>query len=55
MAAIAEITGEKPRYLGIPSLAFEIGRYSVSKEGMLWGSDCNELIQQLIERGFQAE
>ena len=55
VAAIAEIAGEKPGYLGVSSLAFEIGRYSVSKEGMLWGSDCNELIQQLIERGFPAE
>ena len=55
VAAVAEITGEKPRYLRMPSQAFEIGQYSVSKEGMLWGPDCNELIQQLIERGFPAE
>lgn len=55
VAAIAEIIGEKPRYLGMPSQAFEIGQYSVSKDGMLWGPDCNDLIQQLIERGFQAE
>ena len=55
VATIAEITGEKPRYLGMPSLAFEIGRYSVSKESMLWGPDCNELIQQQIERGLPAE
>ena len=55
VAAIAEIASEKPRYLGMPSLAFEIGRYSVSKEGMLWGPDCNELIQQQIERGLPAE
>ena len=55
VAAIAEITGEKPRYLGMPSQAFEIGRYSVSKEGMLCGPDCNDLIQQLIKRGFPAE
>ena len=55
VAAIAEITGEKPRYLGMPSQAFEIGQYSVSKDGMLWGPDCNDLIQQLIERSFPAE
>ena len=55
VAAIAEITGDKPRYLEMPSQAFEIGQYSVSNDGMLWGLDCNALIQQLIERGFPAE
>lgn len=55
VAAVAEITGEKPRYLRMPSQAFEIGQYSVSKDGMLWGPDCNDLIQQLIERSFPAE
>ncbi len=37
-----------------PHKPFEIGLYSVSKDGMLWGPDCNDLIQHLIERGFPA-
>ena len=43
--AIGEITGEKPGYLGMPSQAYEIGKYSVSKDRMLRGPDCNNLIQ----------
>ena len=39
----------------MPSEAFGIDEYSLSREGMLWGPDCNDLIQQLIARGFQAE
>ena len=39
----------------MPSQAFEIGQYLESKDGMLWGLDCNDPIQQLIKRGFPVD
>lgn len=56
--AIAEITGEKPAYLGMPSAAYQIGSYQVSKTGELtWeeGTDAEYLIEMLIEKGYEAE
>lgn len=56
--AIAEITGEKPAYLGMPSAAYQIGSYQVSKNGELtWeeGTDAEYLIEMLIEKGYEAE
>ena len=53
--AIAKVTGEKPRHLGMPAQAFDIGQYSMNKNGMLTVPDCNDLMQQLIEGGFQAD
>lgn len=56
--AIAEITGEKPAYLGMPSAAYQIGSYQVSKTGDLtWeeGTDAEYLIEMLIEKGYEAE
>lgn len=56
--AIAEITGEKPAYLGMPSAAYQIGSYQVSKTGELtWeeGTDTEYLIEMLIEKGYEAE
>lgn len=35
VAAIAEITGEKPRYKGVPSCAYEIGCFTVDRVGTL--------------------
>lgn len=56
--AIAEITDEKPAYLGMPSAAYQIGSYQVSKTGELtWeeGTDAEYLIEMLIEKGYEAE
>lgn len=58
VAAIAEITGEKSKYLGAPSMAYQIGDYQVSKEGILSGPDSEEaesLIEELSSRGFAGE
>ena len=55
VAAIAEITGEKSKYLGAPSMAYQIGDYQVSKEGILSGPDSDDadhLIKELSSRGF---
>lgn len=57
---IAEITGQQPVYLGMPSVAFKIGTFEVSRTGkMTWeeGTDetsVEELIGQLKEAGFTA-
>lgn len=56
--AIAEITGEKPAYLGMPSTAYQVGSYQISKTGELtWeeGTDAEYLIEMLIEKGYEAE
>lgn len=56
--AIAEITGEKPAYLGMPTAAYQIGSYQVSKTGELtWeeGTDAELLVERLIEMGYEAE
>lgn len=58
VAAIAEITGEKSKYLGAPSMAYQIGDYQVSKEGILSGPDSDEaeqLTTELSSRGFEGE
>lgn len=33
VTAIAEITGEKPRYKGVPSCAYQIGCFTVDRAG----------------------
>lgn len=56
--AIAELTGEKPNYLGMPTAAYQIGSYQVSKTGELsWeeGTDAELLVERLIEMGYEAE
>ncbi len=53
VAAIAEITGEKSKYLGAPSMAYQIGDYQVSKEGILSGPDSDDLTLELSNRGFE--
>ena len=55
VAAIAEITGETSKYLGAPSMAYQIGDYKVSKEGILSGPDSDELTSELSNRGFEGE
>lgn len=60
VTAIAEITGEKAKYKGMPSAAFEIGEYIVDRDGTLIteNADMNEfelLVERLAENGFEAE
>ena len=59
--AISEIIGAKPKYLGMPSVAYEIGYFTVDREGNLSFDDMAEsdevekLIERLNEMGFIAE
>lgn len=57
--AISEITGETAVYQYMPTCAYEIGSFTVTKEGVLECADGNEntesLLEQLAGRGFLTE
>jgi len=53
--ALGEILQTKPRYLGVPSCAYEIGEYHLAKDGTLTGPELFGLLMALAERGFLAE
>lgn len=58
VAAIAEHTGEKAKYLGAPGFAYQVGDYAVSVDGQVTiedNSTAATLICFLREKGFQAE
>jgi len=60
VAAIAEITGEKPKYMGMPSVAYKIGSFTVTKEGNIDTGETEEsvtahLMRKLFERCFPVE
>lgn len=59
--AIGEIIEVKPKYLGMPSAAYQIDYFTVSKDGVLEFDDradseeIENLLESLAERGFTAE
>lgn len=59
--AIGEIIEVKPKYLGMPSAAYRIDYFTVSKDGILEFDDradseeIENLLESLAERGFTAE
>ena len=59
VGAIANKTGIKAKYLGMPSMAYEIGPITVDKTGGLtWpetatDSEIEHLVEQLAEAGFE--
>lgn len=58
VAAIAQHTGEKPKYLGAPGFAYQVGGFSISVDGKVTiedNSTAAALIRFLREKGFQAE
>jgi len=58
VAAIAQHTGEKPKYLGAPSFAYQVGGFTISVDGKVAiedNSTAAALIRFLREKGFQAE
>ena len=58
VAAIAQHTGEKPKYLGAPGFAYQVGGFTISVDGMVTIEDsitAATLIRFLREKGFQAE
>jgi len=58
VAALEELTGERRRYLGVPSCAYQVGNLLVTREGNLddGGSGrAAELMGALAKKGFVAE
>ena len=58
VAAIAQYIGEKPKYLGAPGFAYQVGGFTISADGKVTTEDNSTavtLIRFLREKGFQAE
>lgn len=59
--AIATITGESPKYLGVPTFAYQVGAYQIDKNGTVTDTeastpeDVDNLIARLREEGFSAD
>ena len=54
--AVSELTETPAKYLGMPSMAYQIGRYQVNKEGTLTVMmEGDGIIEDLKERGFIPE
>ena len=55
--AIAEITRQKAKYLGVPSCAYAIGELTVSRNGVLEGEEeqLSTLLPALADKGFVSE
>ena len=55
-AAVGEILNETIKYLGMPSMAYQIGEFTLTKEGNLMFDentlDATELISKLKEKGY---
>ena len=57
VATIAEITGEKAVYMKAPTYAYQIGRFTIERNGDLSCDDATaleELLPKLAENGFIA-
>ena len=54
VVAVSEFTNIEPEYKATPSFAYEIGEYTVDKEGTLTGPENPALIESLKEQGFIA-
>jgi hypothetical protein len=58
---ISEITEVTPKYLGVPSCAYEVGPFTIGRNGELTTDsevgrkDIKELIEKLLDAGFEAE
>ncbi|HAG68626.1 MAG TPA: hypothetical protein DCL38_01475 [Lachnospiraceae bacterium] len=52
---LESLTGEKARYLGMPSIAFKVGSYTVRKDGTVEGELPEDIIKGLARSGFKAE
>ena len=54
--AVSEITETPAKYLGMPSMAYQIGRYQISKDGtLIVMMEGDGIIEDLRERGFIPE
>ena len=52
--AIAEEIHEPARYLGTPSYAYQIGRYTIDRDAVIHGDDFEPLRDFLVRNGYIA-
>lgn len=58
VSALSEVTSKEPKYLGAPSFAYEVGFFTVTREGILVCSDAADpdwvdgITNALAEQGF---
>lgn len=61
VTAIGEILGTKPKYMGMPTAAYDFGGLVIDKNGgaefeeSIFPKDIKDLLQSLADRGFTAE
>lgn len=61
VTAIGEILGTKPKYMGMPTMAYDFGGLIIDKNGgaeleeNIFPKDITDLLQKLADRGFTAE
>lgn len=53
VGAMVEILHIPQKYLGVPTCAYEIGKYHIDKTGMVTGPDNRELEDALRQQGFE--
>ena len=57
VTAIGNFLGVKPKYAGIPTCAYQIGAFTVTKEGdLVWDentTDATELVEELQSKGYE--
>ena len=52
--AVGNFIGAKPKYMKAPTYAFQVGDYTISRDGTLTGKENTELLNVLKEQGFLA-
>ena len=52
---LAALTGQKAEYMGLPSMAFKVGNYTIDKTGMIDGTLPDNILRALKRAGFTAE
>lgn len=55
VSKIAELTGETAKYMGMPSMEYEVGLYTVEKDGTLLAEEADDITAALIAVGMIAE
>ena len=52
VTAMGEILGVKPKYLGMPTAAYEVGGFTVDRDGTVTGDGREKLLEQLSAKGI---
>ena len=52
VTAMGEILRVKPKYLGMPTAAYELGGFTVDREGTVAGDGLENLLEQLAAKGI---